>query len=112
MKIGILTSGGDCPGLNAVIRAITRKSFDIGYEVVGIQNGWKGIFEESYMSLDLKKVAGIVNRGGTIPALIPFRKKMERKHFNIKLHGLNLTHSFVSAAKARCILHNRHLNLE
>ena len=43
MKIGVLTSGGDCPGLNAVIRAITRKGADLGYEVVGILNGWKGL---------------------------------------------------------------------
>jgi 6-phosphofructokinase 1 len=78
MKIGILTSGGDCPGLNAVIRAITRKSFGIGYEVVGIQNGWKGIFEESYINLDLKKVAGIVNRGGTILGTSRFNPFQEK----------------------------------
>lgn len=66
MKIGVLTSGGDCPGLNAVIRAITRKGADLDYEVVGILNGWKGLFDESYMQLNTKTVAGIVNRGGTI----------------------------------------------
>jgi len=66
MKIGVLTSGGDCPGLNAVIRAITRKGDQEGYEIIGILNGWKGLFDESYMKLDLKSVAGIVNRGGTI----------------------------------------------
>lgn len=66
MKIGVLTSGGDCPGLNAVIRAITRKGADLEYEVVGILNGWKGLFDESYMPLNTKTVAGIVNRGGTI----------------------------------------------
>jgi ATP-dependent phosphofructokinase / diphosphate-dependent phosphofructokinase len=66
MKIGVLTSGGDCPGLNAVIRGITRKGEQEGYEVVGILNGWKGLFDESYIKLDIKSVAGIVNRGGTI----------------------------------------------
>lgn len=66
MKIGVLTSGGDCPGLNAVIRAITRKGDEEGYEITGILNGWKGLFDESYVKLDLKTVAGIVNRGGTI----------------------------------------------
>ncbi len=66
MKIGVLTSGGDCPGLNAVIRAITRKGADLNYEVVGILNGWKGLFDEAYMPLTTKTVAGIVNRGGTI----------------------------------------------
>ena len=48
MKIGILTSGGDCPGLNAVIRAIVRRAEEYGYESVGIMNGWKGLFDESY----------------------------------------------------------------
>ena len=42
-KIGILTGGGDCPGLNAVIRAVVRKAINEGYEVVGIKNGWKGL---------------------------------------------------------------------
>jgi ATP-dependent phosphofructokinase / diphosphate-dependent phosphofructokinase len=66
MKIGVLTSGGDCPGLNAVIRAITRTADAKGYEVLGILNGWKGLFDESYKPLNLNTVAGIVNRGGTI----------------------------------------------
>jgi phosphofructokinase-like protein len=78
MKIGVLTSGGDCPGLNAVIRAITRKGADLDYEVVGILNGWKGLFDESYMALNSKTVAGIVNRGGTIlgtSRFSPFEQK-------------------------------------
>lgn len=66
MKVGVLTSGGDCPGLNAVIRAITRKCTELDYESVGIMQGWKGIMDESYKPLTLKTVAGIVNRGGTI----------------------------------------------
>lgn len=66
MKVGVLTSGGDCPGLNAVIRAIVRKGMTMNCEVIGIFDGWKGIIEENYNPLDTKKVAGIVNRGGTI----------------------------------------------
>lgn len=66
MKIGILTSGGDCPGLNAVIRAIVRKGMQFGYECIGILNGWKGIFDEHYLPLGNKEVSGIINRGGTI----------------------------------------------
>jgi ATP-dependent phosphofructokinase / diphosphate-dependent phosphofructokinase len=66
MKIGILTSGGDCPGLNAVIRAIVRKGVDLDFTIIGILNGWKGIIEENYIPLDLKYVSGIINRGGTI----------------------------------------------
>ena len=66
MKVGILTSGGDCPGLNAVIRAIVRKGQAMDAETIGIFDGWKGIIDENYVPLDTKKVAGIVNRGGTI----------------------------------------------
>lgn len=78
MKIGVLTSGGDCPGLNAVIRAIARKADQFGYETIGIMNGWKGIFDESYTPLNLKNVAGIINRGGTIlgtSRFSPFEQK-------------------------------------
>ncbi|MBS1494086.1 MAG: 6-phosphofructokinase [Bacteroidetes bacterium] len=66
MKIGILTSGGDCPGLNAVIRAIVRKASLHNYTTMGIYNGWKGLFDEHYRELDTKGIAGIINRGGTI----------------------------------------------
>jgi len=78
LKIGILTSGGDCPGLNAVIRAIVRKSDQLGFETIGIIDGWKGIFDENYIQLDLNSVAGIINKGGTIlgtSRFSPFEKK-------------------------------------
>lgn len=65
-KIGILTGGGDCPGLNPVIRAVVRKAFNEGYEVVGIKNGWKGLLEKDTMALDLETVSGILPKGGTI----------------------------------------------
>jgi 6-phosphofructokinase 1 len=64
--IGILTGGGDCPGLNSVIRAVVRKSFNEGYEVIGIKNGWKGLLENDTMKLDLSAVSGILPKGGTI----------------------------------------------
>lgn len=56
MKIGILTSGGDCPGLNAVIRAIVRKADLMKFETIGIKNAWKGLFDESYIHLNLNSV--------------------------------------------------------
>ncbi len=65
-RIGILTGGGDCPGLNPVIRAVVRKAFNEGYEVVGIKNGWKGLIEKDTMKLDLASIAGILPKGGTI----------------------------------------------
>lgn len=66
MKIGILTGGGDCPGLNSVIRALVRKAINSGHEVVGLRYGWKGLLEKDTMPLDLKSVSGILPKGGTI----------------------------------------------
>src|SRR5208337_2671557 len=67
MKIGILTGGGDCPGLNAVIRAVVRKgTFHYGDEFVGFLEGWRGVLEDMTMKVDLASVAGILPRGGTI----------------------------------------------
>ncbi|HWR34406.1 MAG TPA: 6-phosphofructokinase [Clostridia bacterium] len=67
MKIGILTGGGDCPGLNAVIRAVVRKGiFHFDDEFIGFLEGWRGVVENKTMQLDLQAVAGILPRGGTI----------------------------------------------
>jgi len=67
MKIGILTGGGDCPGLNAVIRAVVRKgTFHYGDRFIGFLEGWRGVVDNKAEVLDLSKVAGILPRGGTI----------------------------------------------
>src|SRR6202165_1288756 len=67
MKIGMLTGGGDCPGLNAVIRAAVRKgTFHYEDQFIGFLEGWRGLMENKTMPLDLQAVAGIVPRGGTI----------------------------------------------
>jgi 6-phosphofructokinase 1 len=67
MKIGMLTGGGDCPGLNAVIRAVVRKGiFTYGDQFVGFLEGWRGLVEDRSMALDLEAVGGILPRGGTI----------------------------------------------
>ena len=66
MKIGVLTAGGDCPGLNAVIRAVTRRSNAVGHEVVGLWRGYAGLAERSYVPLDMRVVSGILPLGGTI----------------------------------------------
>ncbi len=66
MKIGILTGGGDCPGLNSVIRAVVRKSINEKYEVTGIRNGWKGLIEDDAFPLTLDSISGILPKGGTI----------------------------------------------
>ena len=65
-RIGILTGGGDCPGLNPVIRAVVRKALLEGYEIVGIKNGWKGLVENDTMPLNMSAVSGILPKGGTI----------------------------------------------
>jgi 6-phosphofructokinase 1 len=65
-RLGMLTGGGDCPGLNPVIRAITRRGLADGFEIVGIRNGWKGMIEKDFVTLDRMAVSGILHRGGTI----------------------------------------------
>ena len=67
MKVGILTGGGDCPGLNPVIRAVVRKGISVyGDEIIGLLNGWKGLLEANTKPLDLESASGILHRGGTI----------------------------------------------
>jgi len=65
-KIGVLTGGGDCPGLNAVIRAVVRKAGRYNWAVVGIRNGWKGLIDGDLLPLTDKHVSGILPKGGTI----------------------------------------------
>jgi phosphofructokinase-like protein len=67
MRIGVLTGGGDCPGLNAVIRAVVRKGVGVfGYDFIGFRDGWKGPLEGLTMELGIAEVRGILPRGGTI----------------------------------------------
>ena len=67
MRIGVLTGGGDCPGLNAVIRAVVRKGIDrYGHAIVGFRDGWRGALENSYTELTIESTRGILPRGGTI----------------------------------------------
>lgn len=66
MNVGILTGGGDCPGLNAVIRAVVKRGLQFGYNFTGIKNGWKGLIEPSTMKLTRDSVSGILPLGGTI----------------------------------------------
>jgi 6-phosphofructokinase 1 len=66
MRLGVLTGGGDCPGLNAAIRAIVRGSIAEGHETLGLRHGWRGLAEDDVLALDRRTVAGILPRGGTI----------------------------------------------
>jgi len=66
MRIGLLTGGGDCPGLNAIIRAVVEKSISYGYEVVGVKQGWEGLLEPNIIEMNSDTVIGIIQEGGTI----------------------------------------------
>jgi ATP-dependent phosphofructokinase / diphosphate-dependent phosphofructokinase len=75
---GVLTGGGDCPGLNAAIRAVTRGLMARDHDVVGIRNGWRGLTENAVVPLTRRAVAGILPRGGTIlgtSGFNPFREE-------------------------------------
>jgi len=92
-RIGILTGGGDCPGLNPVIRAVVRKALIEGYEIVGIKNGWKGLVENDTMALNIDAVSGILPKGGTILGTSrtnPYKKEgdLDRVKDNFKKLGL------------------------
>jgi 6-phosphofructokinase 1 len=65
-RIGIMTGGGDCPGLNAAIRACTKTAIMAGYEVIGIHNGWQGLLEHDDEILNWVHTSGIIDKGGTI----------------------------------------------
>ena len=67
MRLGLLTGGGDCPGLNAVIRAVVRKGIDVhGDEFVGFRDGWRGVLDDVWDELTIESTRGILPRGGTI----------------------------------------------
>jgi 6-phosphofructokinase 1 len=67
MRIGVLTGGGDCPGLNAVIRAIVRKGEGVyGHQIIGFRHGWRGVLDNELTELTISSTRGILHRGGTI----------------------------------------------
>jgi len=93
MKIGILTGGGDCPGLNSVIRAVTRKALNEGDEVLGIKYGWKGLLEKDCVKLDLDSVSGILPKGGTVLGTSrtnPYKKENGQQIVKENFYDLNL----------------------
>src|SRR3990170_6655760 len=93
MKVGILTGGGDCPGLNAVIRAVVKRGLQFGYEFVGIKDGWKGLIELSTMDLTRNSVSGILPTGGTILGTSrtnPFKQPEDAEKVMKNLKGLGI----------------------
>jgi 6-phosphofructokinase 1 len=65
-KIGVITAGGDAPGMNAAVRAVVRYGIYSGYEIVGIKRGFRGLMDDEYSTLNLRSVSGIINMGGTV----------------------------------------------
>ncbi len=94
MRIGVLTGGGDCPGLNAVIRAVVRKGVGVyGYEFLGFRDGWKGPLENLTMPLGVPEVRGILPRGGTIlgsSRTNPFKVDGGVEKITANLHALGV----------------------
>lgn len=77
-KIGLLTAGGDAPGMNAGIRAVVRTSLGRNMEVTGIRRGYRGLIEEDFFNMDSRSVSGIINQGGTILKSVRFPEFQER----------------------------------
>ncbi len=93
-KIGVFTSGGDAPGMNAAIRAVTRAALSHGLEVVGIRHGYQGLIEGDIIPLHSSDVSGIINQGGTIlktARSMEFRtpEGREKAYKNLKKHDVD-----------------------
>ncbi len=95
MQVGVLTGGGDCPGLNAVIRAVVRKGEIVfGDSFVGFLEGWRGVIEDRYITLNVERCRGILPRGGTIlftSRTNPYKIEggIERVHATLANHQLD-----------------------
>jgi phosphofructokinase-like protein len=104
-KIGVITGGGDCPGLNAVLRAVVKTAINkYGYEVIGFRDGYHGLVLNEWLKLDLSQASGILDRGGTIlgssnrdnpfnfkveeNGIISYVDKSDQVLANIKAHGI------------------------
>jgi ATP-dependent phosphofructokinase / diphosphate-dependent phosphofructokinase len=94
MRIGVLTGGGDCPGLNAVIRAIVRRGIDgHGHAIIGFRDGWRGPLENAYEELTIETTRGILPRGGTIlrsSRTNPFKREDGAERVREHMETLNL----------------------
>ena len=94
MRIGVLTGGGDCPGLNAVIRAIVRRGIDgHGHAIIGFRDGWRGPLENAYEELTIESTRGILPRGGTIlrsSRTNPFKRDDGAERVREHMETLNL----------------------
>src|ERR1044071_3313434 len=93
-KIGVLTSGGDAPGMNAAIRAVVRTGLYHGLEVYGIMRGYQGLIEDDIVQMETRSVANIIQRGGTILKTARCKEFFElagrkKAYNNLKKRGIN-----------------------
>ncbi len=88
MRLGVLTSGGDCPGLNAAIRAIVRRAINDGNEIIGFRDGWKGVAFGDFINLNRESVSGIIYQGGTILGTSRFNPLDDEDFLNKALENL------------------------
>src|SRR3954469_4990670 len=93
MKVAVLTGGGDCPGLNAVLRAIVRRAGKHNLDIVGFRDGWKGLLEDHSLPLTRETTSGILHRGGTIlgtSRVTPFKVEdgLSKVLATVRRHGL------------------------
>ena len=105
-RIGVLTGGGDCPGLNAVLRAVAKTSMvKYGYEVIGFKDGYKGLVQNNYIKLKPEDVSGILDKGGTIlgtsnrdnpfnfrvekDGVVEYKDMSQKVIDNIQMHGID-----------------------
>jgi phosphofructokinase-like protein len=94
MKVAVLTGGGDCPGLNAVIRAVVRRASEPGFAMMGLRDGWKGLLEDNHFRLTRETTSGILHRGGTIlgtSRVNPFKVEggLERVKRTVERNGIH-----------------------
>ena len=92
--VGVLTSGGDAPGMNAAIRAVTRAAIYNGWKVKGIYRGWQGLINDEIKDFTSESVSGTINRGGTILRTARCKDFMNEEgrakaYENLKKHGIN-----------------------
>ena len=97
-KIGVLTSGGDAPGMNAAIRAVVRAGIYHGLEVFGIMRGYSGMLDNDIIPLQSRSVANIIQRGGTILKTARCKEFFEKEgrktaYANLKKHGFDFAHA-------------------
>src|SRR5215207_6722432 len=89
VRVGVLNGGGDCPGLNAVIRAVVRKGIDrYGHGILGFRDGWRGPLENVHAALTIESTRGILPRGGALRGTsrtIPFKPDARRRRISAKI---------------------------